>query len=135
MGEYFDQPTCSIGEHSGVRAPVHGQAWFMGDYLDQLTRSSSLEVRAPVYGRGGFARLMTSVKALLDMTHQQSPGFVMVTVGMVVGMVPLKATGKRISPVRSRILPLAILIKEDPAFGGKICPPVRFSEPPFVNFD
>ena len=58
---------------------------------------------------------MTSVKALLDMTHQQCPGFVMITVGMVVGMVALKAIGKRTSPVRSQILPLPILIKKDPA--------------------
>jgi len=34
MGEYFDQPACSIGTR-GVKAPVHGQAWFMGDYFDQ----------------------------------------------------------------------------------------------------
>jgi len=59
---------------------------------------------------------LISVKALLDMTHQQCPRFVMVTVGMVVGMAALKVTGKRTSPVRSWILPLPILIKEDPAF-------------------
>ena len=59
--------------------------------------------------------LEISVKALLDMTHQHCPGFIMVTVGMVVGMVSLKATGKRMSPVRSRILPLSILIMKDPA--------------------
>ena len=78
---------------------------------------------------------MIPVKALLDMTHQQCPVFVMVTVGMVVGMVPLKATGKRISPVRSRILPLAILIKEDPAFWWQNLPTSKVSEPPFANFD
>ena len=43
---------------------------------------------------------MISVKALLDMTHQQCPGFVMVTVGMVVGMVLLQVLEKRTSPVR-----------------------------------
>jgi len=37
----------------------------------------------------------------------------MVTVGMVVGIAALKATGKRTSTVRSRIPPLTILIKED----------------------
>ena len=36
----------------------------------------------------------------------------MVTVGMVVGMVALKAIGKRTLPVRSRILPSPILLKE-----------------------
>ena len=35
---------------------------------------------------------------------------------VTVGMSPFKATGKRTSPVRSRILPLPILIKEDLAF-------------------
>ena len=40
----------------------------------------------------------------------------MITVGMVVGMVSLEATGKRMSPLRSRILLLPILIKEDPSF-------------------
>ena len=41
--------------------------------------------------------LEISVKALLDMTHQQRSRFVMVTVGMVVGMVvggPLAGHGK-----------------------------------------
>jgi len=56
--------------------------------------------------------LEISVKALLDMTHQQCPGFVMVTAGMMVGMVSLKATGKRMSPVRSQILPSPILPPE-----------------------
>jgi len=84
--------------------------------LDQPSHSSSREVRAPVHGRGGFAQLLISVKALLDMTHQQCLGFVMVTVGMVVGMVALKATRKRTSPIRSRILPLPILIKKNPVF-------------------
>ena len=55
---------------------------------------------------------MTYVKALLDMTYQQCPGFVMVTVSMVVGMVLLQVTGKRTSPVRSQILPSSILLPE-----------------------
>ena len=46
------------------------------------------------------------------MTHQQCPGFVMVIVGMVVGMMTLKATGKRTLLARSRILPSPILLKE-----------------------
>jgi len=68
---------------------------------------STRGIKAPIHGRGGFARLMTSVKALLDMMHQQCSEFVMVTVslvvgmvlGMVVGMVLLLVTGKRMSPV------------------------------------
>ena len=56
--------------------------------------------------------LEISVKALLDMTHQQCSGFVMVTVGIVVGMILLQVTGKRTSPVRSRILPSPILSPE-----------------------
>jgi len=43
------------------------------------------------------------------MTHQHCPRFIMVTMGMVVGMVSLEATRKRMSPVRSRILPSPIL--------------------------
>ena len=53
-------------------------------------------------------QLLVPVKTLLDMMHQQCPGFVTVTVGMV----SLKAKGKRMSPVRSRILPSPILLKE-----------------------
>jgi len=41
----------------------------------ELVRWSSTEgeVKAPVYGRRWFARLMTSVKTSLDMTHRQCP--------------------------------------------------------------
>ena len=62
---------------------------------------------------------MTSVKTLLDIMHRHCPGFVMVTVGMVVdmvvGVVLLQVTGKRTSPVRSvrsQILPSPILPPE-----------------------
>ena len=99
-----------------IKALVHGQAWFIGDYLDQPTRSSTQEIRAPVHWRGGFAPLLIPVKALLDMTHKQCPWFIMVTVGMVVGMAALKVTGKKTSLVRSQIFPLSILIKKDSAF-------------------
>ena len=83
----------------------------------ELVRLASIRgIKTLVHGREGFARLMTSVKVLLDMTHQQCPGFVMVTVsmmvGMVVGMVLLQVTGKMTSPVRSRILPSPILRPE-----------------------
>jgi len=51
------------------------------------------------------------------MTHQHCLGFIKITVGMVVGMVvvgmvSLEATWKRMSPIRSRILPSPILPPE-----------------------
>jgi len=95
-----------------MKALVHGQAWFVGEYLDQPAYLSTQKIRAPIHGRGGSTRLLGPIEALLGMTHQQYPGFTMVTVGMVVGIVAFKAIGKRMLPVRSRILPSPILLKE-----------------------
>ena len=63
----------------------------MGEYFDQQL-VQALEI---------------SIKASLDMTHQCCPGFIMVTVGMVVGIVPLQV-GKE--DVTNKVL--------DPPFGN-----------------
>ena len=82
----------------------------MREYFDQPAYLSTWELRLTVHGRRGSTQLL--ILALLDMTHQPCPGFLIITVAMVVGMAALKVTGKRKSPVRSQILPSPILFKE-----------------------